>query len=182
MPRTTPKARPRQRRAREATASLDLRTPARRPRTAAAARTPRKITGIVLGTVVKVGREGTVRVRVHVPVRGLDDDGGIIARALVPLGRAALGREVAVAFAGGDPTQAVVLGLLWQPEPAPPSPFTVEADGTRVTVHADEQLVLRCGEASITLTRAGKVLVRGAYVSSRASGVHRIMGGTVEIN
>ena len=31
-------------------------------------------------------------------------------------------------------------------------------------------------------TRAGKVLVRGAYVSSRSSGVQRIKGGSVQIN
>jgi hypothetical protein len=42
--------------------------------------------------------------------------------------------------------------------------------------------VLRCGEASLTLTREGKILLRGTYLSSRATGVHRIQGGTVEIN
>ena len=41
---------------------------------------------------------------------------------------------------------------------------------------------MRCGEASITLTRAGKVLIRGAYVLSRSSGANRIKGAAVEIN
>jgi hypothetical protein len=42
--------------------------------------------------------------------------------------------------------------------------------------------VFRFGQASITLTRAGKVLIRGAYLLSRSSGVNLITGGSVEIN
>ena len=58
----------------------------------------------------------------------------------------------------------------------------VDADGERMIVSAKEQLVLRCGKASITLTKAGKVLIQGAYVLSRSSGVNRIKGGSVRIN
>ena len=47
---------------------------------------------------------------------------------------------------------------------------------------AESEIVLRCGEASITLTRAGKVLIRGTYLLSRSSGVNRIKGGSVQIN
>jgi len=47
---------------------------------------------------------------------------------------------------------------------------------------AKQEIVLECGRASITLTSAGKVLIRGAYLSSRSSGVHRIKGASVEIN
>jgi hypothetical protein len=42
--------------------------------------------------------------------------------------------------------------------------------------------VLKCGNASITLTKAGKILVEGTYVSNRSSGVMRIKGGSVQIN
>ncbi len=49
-------------------------------------------------------------------------------------------------------------------------------------VNAKEQLVLRCGKASITLTRAGKILIKGSYVLSRSSGVNRIKGGSVQLN
>ena len=37
-------------------------------------------------------------------------------------------------------------------------------------------------DARITLPREGKILLRGTYVSSRSSGVHRIHGAAVEIN
>jgi hypothetical protein len=42
--------------------------------------------------------------------------------------------------------------------------------------------VLRCGEASITLTKAGKILIRGTYVLSRSSGVNMVKGATIHLN
>ena len=63
-----------------------------------------------------------------------------------------------------------------------PAQVEVDADGERMIVSADEQLVLRCGKASITLTKAGKVLIEGAYVLSRSTGVNRIKGGSVQLN
>jgi hypothetical protein len=58
----------------------------------------------------------------------------------------------------------------------------VNSDGEQFVIRAKARLVLRCGKASITLTRAGKVLIKGAYVSSRASGVNRVKGGSVQLN
>jgi hypothetical protein len=63
-----------------------------------------------------------------------------------------------------------------------PGQVEITADGERMLVTAKDQLVLRCGKASITLTKAGKVLIEGAYVSSRSSGVNRIKGGSVQLN
>jgi uncharacterized protein (DUF2345 family) len=58
----------------------------------------------------------------------------------------------------------------------------IEADDRRLVASAKEQIILKCGKASITLTAAGKVLIQGAYVSHRSSGVMRIKGGSVQIN
>jgi hypothetical protein len=55
-------------------------------------------------------------------------------------------------------------------------------DGDRVVLSAEKEIVLQCGKASITLTRAGKILIRGAYLLARSSGVNRIQGGSVQIN
>jgi hypothetical protein len=57
-----------------------------------------------------------------------------------------------------------------------------EIDGQRIELTGQDEVVLRCGNASITLTKAGKILLRGTYVSSRSSGVNRIKGGSVQIN
>ncbi len=80
-------------------------------------------------------------------------------------------RPVVLAFADGDPRQPLVLGVE-QPSAAP----------RELELRAGETLRLRCGEASITLRRDGKVIVRGVQVETRARGLNRIKGGAVRIN
>jgi len=88
------------------------------------------------------------------------------------------GTPVVVALVGKS--QAVILGVL----AVGPSPASVEArvDGKKVILTGEEEVSLKCGKASITLTAAGKVLIKGQYVLSRSSGVNRIKGGAVQIN
>ncbi|MES2673551.1 MAG: DUF6484 domain-containing protein [Pseudomonadota bacterium] len=59
---------------------------------------------------------------------------------------------------------------------------TIHIDGKRVVIEGQEEVVLSCGESSITLTKAGKILIRGKYLVSRSSGVNRILGGSVQVN
>lgn len=58
----------------------------------------------------------------------------------------------------------------------------VRVDGKRVVIEGEEEVVLMCGESSITLKQNGKIVIRGKYLLSRASGVNRILGGSVEVN
>jgi len=110
------------------------------------------------------------------------------ARALVQVGlEAGANREVLLAFADGDLGRPIVVGLL-QPEAAAPAvevqagPTEALIDGRRVVLEAKDEIVLRCGEASITLRRNGRVVIRGAYVETAAKGVNRVKGGSVKIN
>jgi len=105
----------------------------------------------------------------------------VSARSTVALGSADIGKDVAVSFEQGDPARPIVLGKLWQPEATQPA-VQADMDRERLVLSADKEIVLQCGASSITLTRAGKVLIRGAYVSSRATGLNRIKGGAVQIN
>ena len=114
----------------------------------------------------------------------------VVARALVqvePGGDAP--REVLLAFADGDLSRPIVVGVLR----ASAAPVVVEGqlaptapealiDGRRVVLEARDEIVLRCGEASITLRRNGRVVIRGAYVETSAKGVNRVKGGSVKIN
>jgi hypothetical protein len=104
----------------------------------------------------------------------------ITALAAAPLDAGAVGREAALLFAGGDAARPVVIGLMREP----PTCCLSEArlDGERIVLEAAREIELRCGRASITLTRAGKILIRGAYISSRSSGMHRVKGASVQIN
>lgn len=59
---------------------------------------------------------------------------------------------------------------------------SIYMDGKQLIMEGHEEIVLRCGEASITLSRNGKISIRGKYLLSRASGVNRILGGSVQVN
>jgi hypothetical protein len=98
----------------------------------------------------------------------------------VILGKEKIGREIALMFEKGDPQKPIIMGLIHQPEDL--QPVVAEVDGERKTLMAKKEIVLRCGKASITLTRAGKVIIRGTYLLNRSSGVNKIKGGSVQIN
>ena len=107
---------------------------------------------------------------------------------------------VLIVFDGADLLKPIVVGLLVDDdgtEASPPihslevaesasAPAVAEAtarvDGKRVHLTASDEIVLECGEASITLRRNGRVVIRGAYVETRARGTNRIKGGNVRIN
>lgn len=59
---------------------------------------------------------------------------------------------------------------------------TLYIDGKHLVLDAHEEISLRCGEASITLHKSGKISIRGKYLLSRATGVNRILGGSVQVN
>ncbi len=128
-------------------------------------------------------------------VRAPDGDGIVVAHPSIPgggrppvassvvLDAQTLGRRVAVLFDRGRPERPIVVGLIRDEEPeAPAAPETLELDADALLLRAKRELTLRCGKASVTLTRAGKVLIRGAYLLQRSSGVNRIKGGSVQIN
>jgi len=97
-----------------------------------------------------------------------------------------IGDEVVLEFEDGDIGRPIVLARIRAPKARQPGDMPdalrVEADGQRLSLDAKEQITLRCGDASITLTRHGKVLIKGTYVVSDSSGVNRIKGGTVQVN
>lgn len=118
---------------------------------------------------VKVPRVGMVRARTVL---------GVATTADLGRGNAIF---AVVALEAGNPQLPIILGLLANPDEHS-SPLKISSDGKKATVTADNEITLRCGKAAITLTKAGKILITGEYVLSRARGTHRIKGGTVQIN
>ena len=106
---------------------------------------------------------------------------GAPARTTAALTPDDVGREVALLFEGGDPARPLVVGRLVRPEA---TPVAVVRDGVEEVLQltAEREIVLRCGKASITLTRAGKVLIRGEYIFSRSTGVNKMKGGSIQLN
>ena len=141
----------------------------------------------VLGTLLSVTAEGVPLVdyphNPHGPLQAK------VACDLAPE-QVASGSSVLILFENGDGQCPVILGAVSDRMPVSSRDLVstrrwngeVAVDGRRLVIEAKEEIVLRCGKASITLTRAGKVLIRGAYVLSRSSGANRIKGGSVQIN
>ena len=148
-----------------------------------------RVNGIVTGRLVGLTKAGQALVEHDHDSAGRP----LLARSTVPLSRDSVGCDVVVAFDQGDLRRPIVLGCIIDdkdeapptsrdPAPATAATWRTELDGERLVISAEREIVLRCGKSSITLTRAGKVLIRGAYLSSRSSGVNRIKGGSVQIN
>jgi Domain of unknown function (DUF6484) len=142
-----------------------------------------KIDCVLTGTLVGFRNNGEDPLVLY---PGQPGTSALVAACVVDLRAHYIGRPVALMFENGDPRRPMIIGLLRHSGSPPltelPGGVEVEADGERLIVTATEQLVLRCGAASLTLTKAGKVLIRGAYVSNESSGVVRIKGGSVQLN
>jgi len=138
---------------------------------------------MVTGELIAIADEGRTPL---VMFPGQPGAAAVRARSVVDLHGAHIGKSVVLMFDQADPRHPVVMGVLrgegtW-PLAEMPVQVAIDADGERMILSAREQMVLRCGKASITLTRAGKVLIQGSYVLSRSTGVNRVRGGAVQIN
>jgi len=93
---------------------------------------------------------------------------------------------VALSFVEGNIQQPLILGFIRATanavESANHQTFEVQQDGQRLVISAEQELVLKCGESTVTLTKDGKITIRGKQLLSRAEGVNRIKGGAVQIN
>jgi Domain of unknown function (DUF6484) len=100
--------------------------------------------------------------------------------------------EVVLMIEDQSPERPIIVGLVRAPRrpkpaatpdvPSIPGPLELSVDGRRVTLAANDEIVLSCGKASITLRRNGRLILRGTYVETSSEGVNRITGGSVEIN
>jgi uncharacterized protein DUF6484 len=139
--------------------------------------------GAVIGEFIGMNHQGRTPLVLY---PGQTGSAAVAARSVVDLHHRDIGRPVVLMFDEANSCAPIIMGLLresheWPPPETPPQ-VEVDIDGERVVVSGKQQIVLRCGKASITLTREGKVLIQGAYLSSHSSGVNRIKGGSVEIN
>lgn len=141
-----------------------------------------KIDGVVIGLFLSINEAGEPLVAF--PGNLLET--AIPARSTTKLNTEDLGKEVALLFENGNPLQPLIIGKIHQPHNAKSVQDTdaasAELDGEYIILSAKQTITLKCGKASITLTKAGKIILRGDYLLSRSSGVNRIKGGSVQIN
>jgi len=141
-----------------------------------------RISGIVIGRLSEIDENGQPRVHYD----GMAPDESLAALSTERLTDQDLGCEVALSFVEGNPAHPLILGLIQNPELQEQSgrekEVNVHLDGEKLTLTADREITLKCGKSSITLTRAGKIIIKGAYLSNYSTGVNRIKGGSVQIN
>lgn len=108
-----------------------------------------------------------------------------VARSCIKLSPTQLGAEVILLITGEN--SVVITGVI-EAEPVElditPLPLAnlLTVDGHAISLKAANRISIQCGEASITLTKEGKITLRGRYLLSRAKRANRIQGGSVELN
>lgn len=147
----------------------------------------------VVGRVAEAKKTGEILV---------EFDGGepVPARLLSSIDRRELsspenvGREVLLMFDRGLRAFPIIVGQLenligdmvsLEIEPGAKEadqPKDVLMDQERIVLNARKEIVLRCGEGSITLHKDGKIVVLGTNLISRSKGSHKIKGASVSIN
>jgi hypothetical protein len=107
-----------------------------------------------------------------------------IARTIGEVTRAQLeaacadGRPIMLGFLEGRADSPVIMSLASMTEPPRPAPAPVATE----VIEAREELVLRCGDATISLRADGTIKILGRDVTSWARRRQRIRGGSVAIN
>jgi hypothetical protein len=158
---------------------------------------------VVIGYIKKVDQSG-----VYVDYPHNASGKHVLALATIPVEAKNVGREAALLFNGGDLNKPVIVGIIhcemldalenrsntqesseaWLDQPrvaedeAKENSLDLVIDGKEHCIEAQEEMTLKCGKASITLTKDGKILLRGTYISSRSSGTNRILGGSILLN
>lgn len=141
--------------------------------------------GLVIGRVATVDPLGSATVE-HSGASSAQP-----ALTTVRLREEDIGRKVALAFEGGLLDRPIIIGLIHEPLAALMTPGgspkgedrrEVRVDDERMVLSAEREIVLRCGKASITLYKDGRVLVRGTNIVSRSSGPNRIKGASIQLN
>ena len=87
-------------------------------------------------------------------------------------------------------SKAILIGVLVNLEPMPREhtfetaarKTCAQIDGQQVVLEAEQEIVLRCGKGSLTLTADGRIVMKGVEITSRAQRTHKIRGAVVNIN
>jgi hypothetical protein len=147
--------------------------------------------GLIHG--VRVGKLVSVEETGHVLVDYPDSSfGPVPARSILEISNEDLSGKVLLIFEKSDPRLPIIIGFV-QEQPVLPAlseQVTLDSDGLKeiiidgekIVFDAQKEIVLRCGEGSVTIASDGKIVIKGTNLLSRSKGVNKIKGATVRIN
>ena len=140
-----------------------------------------QLDGVVIGVLMSFTEAGLPLVAFP----GNQSETGLAAHSTTRFMSDDIGCQVALLFEGGDPQRPIVIGRMQFPQDIiqqKQKSISAELDDERIELNAKKEIVLRCGKASLTLTKAGKIIIRGEYLLSHSNGVNHIIGGSVQLN
>jgi Domain of unknown function (DUF6484) len=148
------------------------------------------LVAVCIGRIVEITADGRVLVdfpenRGRRPV-----ESRFVALASSPLDdRSLAGTSVLIVFEDANPRLPIILGPVSERisagAQAPGRRAIVkqsEPDGSSAILEAKEEVLLRCGESSLSMRKDGKIVLKGRTIVSRASRANKIRGASVAIN
>lgn len=144
--------------------------------------TENKVDGVVIGLFLSINENDEPMVAFP----GNPIEAAVPAGSTIQFTVDDIGKEVALLFEGGDLHKPLIIGKIQHASKDHSKcqfkQMAAEIDGETIVLSAKNEIVLKCGKSSITLTKAGKILIKGEYLSSRSTGVNRIKGGSIQLN
>ncbi len=102
------------------------------------------------------------------------------------------GVPVLLMFEETDPKRPIIVGFVREAFSArtpgaqmtvlPDKTRAIELNGKALIFEGQEEIVLRCGQGSLTIRANGQIVVKGTRLVSRASETNKIRGASVQIN
>jgi pSer/pThr/pTyr-binding forkhead associated (FHA) protein len=111
------------------------------------------------------------------------DETRIEADSLVPISTDLIGQRAALTYPQGHADRPIIVGIVQRPATCSAISLDniVEREGC-VKITAEEEVELSCGEASLKLTKSGRIVLRGTYILSRSTGTNSIKGAAIQID
>lgn len=145
---------------------------------------------ICVGRIIEVTADGRVMVdfpenRGRRPV-----ESRFVSLGSSPLDdKSLVGTSVLIVFEDANPRLPIILGPVWGRISAAAQALSrraiekqSEPDGSSAILEAKEEVLLRCGESSLSMRKDGKIVLKGRTIVSRASRANKIRGASVAIN
>lgn len=142
----------------------------------------------LIGWIASIAKSG----RVFVDFPG-NTQGPLAAHSIINISEENINKEdnptsVLLAFGNEDHSKPIILGFINECFIEPKSPnvqsnnIETYFDENKLVIESNREIVLRCGQSSVTLSADGKIVIKGKRIVSRASEANKVKGSCVSIN
>ena len=122
----------------------------------------------------------------------------IEALTTISLNHDVIGKDVAISFARNNGVVAIVMGVIKralddvldvdrmgkrdESNSNEANEKAAIVDGKKLELSATDEVTIRCGKASISLNKNGKILIKGEHMLNRTAGSYKIKSGSIQLN